>query len=118
MTAYGNFFKNKAAEKQFSSNYAKKWKYPEAVKTKLQGIETFIRQAKSLNDVVNYPPFHLHQLLGDRNKEWSIYVGNTGYRVSLFPCDDYGNPITCGDIIAKSTSINNIVVIEVSNHYE
>ena len=71
-----------------------------------------------LRDIVTYPPFHFHQLKGDRKHEWSIYLGSTGYRVTLIPCDDDGNELRGGDIIEKCRSIKIVMVTEVSNHYE
>lgn len=84
-------YKNKTAEKQFSSKYKKNW---------------------------NYPPFHFHGLHGDRKGEWSIYLGNTGYRVTMIPCDDNGNEIIDGDIMARCRMIKIVCITEVSNHYE
>ena len=111
-------FYNKTAEQQFSSRYKNKWRYPELVKTKLQAAENIIIVASSLLDIANYRPFHFHPLKGDRQGEWSIYLGKTGYRVSLIPCDDNGNTITSGDIIAQCKKIKVVMVTEVSNHYE
>lgn len=111
-------YKNATAKKQFSSEYKKSWRYPEKVKEKLQAAENFILKATTLSDIVNYQPFHFHQLKGDRKSEWSIYLGNTGYRVTLFPCDDLGTPIINGDIIAQCKLIKIVMVTEVSNHYE
>lgn len=111
-------FKNETVEKQFSSKYKKNWRYPEKVKKKLEATENIIQNASSLQDIVNYPPFHFHSLKGDRKGEWSIYLGNTGYRVTLIPCDDKGCAIIEGDIIAQCKSIKIVKVTEVSNHYE
>ncbi len=111
-------YKNTTAEKQFSSEYKKQWRYPKQVQTKLQAAENYIKRAESLLDIVNYRPFHFHQLHGDRNREWSIYLGNTGYRVTLIPCDAQGKPIVTGDVISQCKSIRIVMVTEVSNHYE
>lgn len=111
-------YKNALAKKQFSSEYKKNWRYPEAVKVKLQATENFIKQAISLQDIVNYRPFHFHSLVGKYKDEWSIYLGNTGYRVTLIPCDDQEHEITTGDIIAKCKTIKVVLVTGVSNHYE
>lgn len=111
-------YKNGTAERQFSSKYSSKWKYPKQVGIKLQATENFLEQAVSLQDVVNYPPFHFHKLEGDRKHEWSIYLGNTGYRVTLIPCDDHENQIVSGDIIGQCKMIKVVLVTEVSNHYE
>ena len=41
-------YKNKTAEKQFSSEYKKSWKYPEKVKERLEKAENFIINSNSL----------------------------------------------------------------------
>ena len=111
-------YRNKTVEQQFSSKYQKKWRYPEPVKEKLKAAENLIEQAESLLDIIKYPPFHFHALRGNRKDEWSIYLGKTGYRVTLIPCDENGREIREGDIIAQCKSIKIVVVTEVSNHYE
>ena len=111
-------YKNKTAEKQFSPKHQNKWKYPEPVKIKLLSIENAIRQATCLQDIARLPQYHFHALKGDRKHEWSIYVGNTSYRVTLIPCDDDDNEITSGDIMAQCKTIKVVLVTEVSNHYE
>lgn len=111
-------YKNKTAERQFSSNFKKSWRYPEPVKRKLEAAENFIKHSTSLLDIINYTPFHFHGLKGDRKGEWSIKLGNTGYRVTMIPCDDNGNGIFDGDIIAKCKAIKIVCITEVSNHYE
>jgi len=111
-------YKNETAKKQFCSEYKKKWRYPEQVKKKLESTENFILNAESLLDIANYPPFHFEHLKGDRKDEWSIRLGNTGYRVTMIPCDVSGNEITKGDILAQCKMIKIVKVTEVSNHYE
>lgn len=111
-------YKNETAKKQFSSEYKKKWRYPEQVKKKLEAAENFILSAKFLLDIANYPPFRFERLKGPRKDEWSIRLGNTGYRVTMIPCDDTGKELTEGDILAKCKMIKIIKVTEVSNHYE
>ena len=111
-------YKNKNTEMQFSSKYKKKWKYPEQVKKKLEAAENYMINAESLMDIANYIPFHFEHLKGTRNKEWSIRLGNTGYRVTMIPCDDAGIEIIEGDILAQCRIIKVVKVTEVSNHYE
>ena len=111
-------FKNKNTEKQFSSKYKKNWRYPEMVKTKLESVENFILRAGSLMDIANFPPFHFERLKGTRKNEWSIRVGNTGYRVTMIPCNDDEEEIVEGDILAKCRIIKIVKITEVSNHYE
>ena len=111
-------YKNTSAEKQFSAKYKKKWRYPEQVKRKLEAAENYIINASSLMDVASYTPFHFVHLKGDRKDEWSIRLGNTGYRVTMIPCDDNGCEIVEGDILAQCRMIKIVKVTEVSNHYE
>lgn len=111
-------YKNETVKKQFCSKYKKKWRYPEQVKKKLEATEIFIENASSLLDIANYPPFRFERLKGNRKDEWSIRLGNTGYRVTMIPCDDKGNEITEGDIMAQCKMIKIVKVTEVSNHYE
>lgn len=111
-------YKNCAVEKQFSSKYQSKWKYPQQVKIKLLAAEKLIKAAESLQDIACYIPFRFHILRGDRKNEWSISLGNTGYRVTLIPCDDQERPIVTGDVMAKCKVIKVVLVTEVSNHYE
>lgn len=111
-------YKSETAKKQFCSEYKKKWRYPEQVKKKLESAENFIFNAESLLDIANYHPFHFEHLKGDRKDEWSIRLGNTGYRVTMIPCDNDGKEITEGDILVRCKTIKIVKVTEVSNHYE
>ena len=111
-------YKNEAAKKQFCSDYKKSWRYPEQVKRKLEAAETYIKSSNSLLDIANYPPFRFEKLKGNRKDEWSIRLGNTGYRVTMIPCDDNENEIVGGDIMAQCKVIKIVKVTEVSNHYE
>ena len=111
-------YKNKLAEKQFCARYKKKWKYPEQVRKKLEAAENYMINADSLMDVANYLPFHFERLRGDRKDEWSIRLGNTGYRVTMILCDENENEILEGDILANCKMIKIVKVTEVSNHYE
>lgn len=111
-------YKNKIAKEQFCSEYKKKWRYPVQVKNKLEAAENYIINSDSLSDIANYPPFHFERLKGNRKDEWSIRLGNTGYRVTMIPCDDNGDEIVDGDIMAQCKMIKIVKVTEVSNHYE
>ena len=90
-------YKSETVKRQFSSKYKKNWRYPEQVKKKLESTENYILNANTLQDVASYPPFHFEHLQGDRKDEWSIRLGNTGYRVTLIPCDEDENEIVKGD---------------------
>lgn len=45
-------------------------------------------------------------------------MGNTGYRVTMIPCDNNKNEIIEGDILALCKFIKIVKITEVSNHYE
>lgn len=111
-------YTNETVKKQFSSEYKKKWRYPEQVKKKLEAAENFIMNSNSLLDIANYPPFRFERLQGNKKDEWSIRLGNTGYRVTMIPCNENGNEIVEGDIMKQCKMIRIVKVTEVSNHYE
>ena len=111
-------YRSKRIEEQFSSEYKKKWRYPKNVSQKLVATEDFIKSSDSLKDIFSYKPFSLERLSGRRKDEWSIRVGNTGYRITFIPCDDEENEITEGDIFAQCKTIKVVKITEVSNHYE
>lgn len=111
-------YKNDSVKKQFCSDYKKTWRYPEQVKKKLEAAENYILSADSLMDLANYAPYHFEHLQGNRKDEWSIRLGNTGYRVTMIPCDGNENEITEGDILAQCKTIKIVKITEVSNHYE
>lgn len=111
-------YKNKKIEQQFSSKYKAKWSYPIPVSVKLEAAENYISSASSLRDIANHIPFHFERLKGKRKEEWSIRLGNTGYRVTMIPCDLEENEIVNGDILAECQIIKIVKITEVSNHYE
>lgn len=111
-------YKNGNAKEQFCSGGINKRKYPKQVQMKLAATENFIINSDSFMDLANYPPFHLERLKGNRKSEWSIRLGNTGYRVTLIPCDDEEKELIDGDIMARCKMIKIVKVTEVSNHYE
>ncbi len=84
----------------------------------MEAAENYIINADSLMDIANYPPFHFEHLKGDRKDEWSIRLGNTGYRVTMIPSDENEQEILDGDILSQCKMIKIVKVTEVSNHYE
>lgn len=111
-------YKDRNVERQFDPKHEGIWKYPKAVITKIKAMKNYIDNASSLSDIINYPPFHFHKLKGERKYEWGLYLGNTGYRVTLIPVDDQGKNIIDGDIIHICKFIKIVLITEVSNHYE
>ena len=111
-------YKSQRAKEAFCSEYKNIWHYPERVKVKLMFIESMITNFTCLMDLINYPSFRFHKLIGDRKGQWSIYVGSTGYRVSLIPCDENEQEILSGDVLALAKVIKIVEIVEVTNHYE
>lgn len=111
-------YSNQRAKEAFCSDYREKWRYPAEVKKKLMFIEGILNSFVCLMDVINFPSFRFHKLVGDRKGQWSIYVGHTGYRVTLIPCDENEQEILNGDVLSLAKSIKIVEIVEVSNHYE
>lgn len=111
-------YKNRKVEEQFNPLYRGKWRYPKQVIFKLIDTANLIKSIETFYDISRYPPFHLEKLKGTRKDEWSIRLGNTGYRVTLIPCDENGILHVDGDILARCKTIKIIMITEVSNHYE
>lgn len=92
--------------------------FDEKVFKKLSSIINYIEQATSLLDIINYPAYNFHDLEGKKRlNEWSIYIGNTGYRLILIPQDENNNFIEKGDVIKNCKTIKIIMITEVCNHY-
>ena len=111
-------YKDAHVKEKFSPEYQKKWDYPNPVKIKLLSIENALQQAPCLNDIACVQTYRFHRLKGERKAEWSMRVGNTGYRVVLIPCDEKGKEIIKGDVLAQCKTIKVVKVTEVSKHYD
>lgn len=108
-------YRNKKTEMICTNlSYAKK-EYPEKVAKKLIKAINFIENADSLQDVIQYQPFHFHDLKWDRKGQYSIDIDGrrSSYRLIIKPIDE--NDI---DIYATAKSVQIILVWEVSKHYE
>ena len=111
-------YKNRKAEEQFNPLYKGKWTYPKQVILKLIDTANLIESIDTFYDISMYPAFHLEKLKGNRKDEWGIRLGNTGYRVTLIPCDEKGILLIDGDILARCKTIKIIMITEASNSYE
>ena len=84
----------------------------------------FIEQADSFKDIMNYQPFHCHQL-GKKKKDyeglWSLDLKGrkTSWRIIVAPLDEEENILLPKDDFHSICSTIKIIRIEeVSNHYE
>lgn len=118
-------YRNNKVKQQFSDEHASRWKYPAEVVKWLFKINGLLNTAESFRDIAAFSPLHLERLKGklkNRRKptgEWSIRLGpRTGYRAILIPCDNQGQELTDGDVLAVAASITTVKVTEVTNHYE
>ena len=113
-------YETKDAEKKCTDfSYAKK-KLPKDVAEKLASHINYIEQAEKFSDIINYPPFNFHKLLGDRKGYYALDVGRRlGYRIIIEPLDDNGDSLIKENdmkIITNCTKI--VLVLEVTNHYD
>lgn len=111
-------YKNKKVEEQFNPLFKKGWRYSKQVRQKIEDAHYFIEEADSLFDIASRRSFRFEKLKGNRKDEWSIRLGNTGYRVTLIPCGANEKPLINGDILKSCKVIKIVMVTEVSNHYE
>lgn len=84
----------------------------------------YIEQATSFRDIMEYRPFHCHQL-GNKKKDLTGYWGldvkgrKTSWRIIVAPLDDDNDIVIPGpDFRSDCKSITIIRIEEVSNHYE
>lgn len=64
-----------------------KKKYPEKIAKKLMRTINFIENAESLQDVIQYQPFHFHNLKGGKKGQYAIDIDGrrSGYRLIIKP---------------------------------
>ena len=111
---------NKKVEDVCNSLDAAKKKYPLKTAEKLIKAINFIESAACLNDIVNFSPFHFHNLRGNRNGPYSICFNGTAdsYRLIIKPLDDNGEPYKNMSIDEYSKITKIVLILEVSKHYE
>ncbi|MCF6419810.1 type II toxin-antitoxin system RelE/ParE family toxin [Furfurilactobacillus milii] len=74
----------------------------------------FIEAADNLQSVINYPPFHFHDLKGERSGTYAMDVNgrNNSYRIIC----SFDAPKT--HVFSEASTITIMEIEEVSNHYE
>ena len=74
--------------------------------------------ATNLKDILAFKQYKLHALKGNREGEYSIYLGKTtGFRLILIPLDENEKVITSNDMSIYTISVC-VEIVEVSKHYE
>lgn len=108
-------FKNKKVEKQCRILKEAKKKFPEKVVKKLFKLINYLDAAENLESVINNPVYHFHDLKGDKKGLFAMDIDGraSSYRL-IVEFDDIDNK----RIFTDSIHIVEIIVKEVSNHYE
>lgn len=88
------------------------------VTNKLFSVLNLIEASKNLKDILVLPQYKLHSLKGNRNDQYSIYLGKkTGFRLILIPLDENENVINSNDMNLYVMAVC-VELLEVSKHYE
>lgn len=108
-------YRDKNTKKVCENLCEAKKKYSLKIAKKLMKAINYIKTAESLQDIIEYGPFHFHKLTGKREGQYAIDIDGrrSSYRIILKPIEEDVSDIY---VVAKSVEI--IVVWEVSKHYE
>lgn len=113
-------YKNDTVKKQ-CTDLKKAKKYFGEYADDVLGRINIIEEMTSFKDLLGLPFLHCHSLSGKRKNYWAIDVKGRkcSLRIILAPLDENGNIIQLdADFSNKCTSLNIILIEEVSNHYE
>ena len=115
ITGYGN---NKTKKLCSDRRQASK-QLGELVAEKLFAALNFIECASTLNDIACFPTYHLHQLSGAEIDLFAMDLGRKlGYRLIIRPDPPLNHEDDRLDFNSKCSIVKNILLLEVSNHYE
>ena len=111
-------YKNSKIEKLCTNEKEAVKKIGSEVTTKLFAVLNLLKASKNLKDILVLPQYKLHALKGNREGEYSIYLGkNTGFRLIIIPLDENEKIITSNDMSIYTISVC-VEIVEVSKHYE
>lgn len=107
-------YSNAKVKTQCTSIRQAKKDFPEKIAKKLHKVVQFIESADSLEDVINMPTYHFHNLKGDKEGGYALDIDGrrSGYRL-LVTFHSVDNAV----VFSQSISIKAIEIKEVSNHY-
>lgn len=114
-------YKTGSLEKVCTNLKEAKKKFSGRIPEKLLAAVNYIKAADNLRDVVNYSPFHFHDLHGDRNGKYAIDIGGRTSGVRLVLSPQHGNGQSCSNeevFGACAITIVSVYLEEVTNHYE
>lgn len=111
-------YKNSKIEKLCTNEKEAVKKIGSEVANKLFAVLNLLKASKNLKDILVLPQYKLHALKGNREGEYSIYLGkNTGFRLIIIPLDENEKIITSNDMSIYTISVC-VEIVEVSKHYE
>ena len=111
-------YKNSKIEKLCANEKEAVKKIGSKVANKLFAVLNLLKASKNLKDILVLPQYKLHALKGNREGEYSIYLGkNTGFRLIIIPLDENEKIITSNDMSIYTISVC-VEIVEVSKHYE
>lgn len=112
-------YRNKIIQAVCEDYKIAKRRYGSDVAEKLYSAINFIKMAINMFDIVKYPPFGFHKLLGDRYGTFAIYLGKKlGFRLILIPLNEEKIFKNNDDINIISNNTKCILILEVTKHYE
>lgn len=106
------FYKNKKLEKQCTNLKIAKKEYGDKIALRLLKAINFIQEASNLSSLINFRPYHFHDLKGDRNGQYAIDIGSRrdGYRLIMEFSEE--------DVFVNAVHIEDIYLVEMGKHYE
>ena len=111
-------YKNKKIEKLCTDEKKSIKELGTDVSNRLLKTINLLKSATNLKDILVFPQYKLHKLIGDKDEIYSIYLGKTtGYRLLLIPLYENEIPIKSNDMSIYTMTVC-IEIIEVSKHYE
>lgn len=107
-------YSNEKVQKQCTDlKYAKKL-MSDKVATKLLKLINFIESADNLSSVTNYPRYNFHDLKGKNEGLYALDIDGRRSQYRLIVTFEADKDI----VFSKSISIQDIIIKEVSKHYE
>ena len=110
-------YKNKKIEKICLDQKNMTKLYGDMVAKKLNSALIALEAASNLYDIYKLPQYNLHKLRGNLDGIYSMYLGNTGFRLLIIPLDKNEEVIKSDDMSIYTMCVC-VEIWEVSKHYE
>lgn len=105
-------YKNKKLEKQCTNLKVAKKEFGDKIGRRLLKAINFIENAPNLSLIIDFRPFHFHDLKADRKGQYAIDIGTRrdGYRLILEFDEE--------DVFVNAIYIEDVYIAEMGKHYE